>query len=292
MLTSTSWRKALLFALPFFLLANLYLLFLREYDIVFPNLGKDLYLLLMVYLTVRVTRPVPVDAQGPTAGGFKLWLQIAVLLVVMVLTGMNSKTTPVWSDIVGWFYNLGEALLPKELFGGPGNSFANPVQYFVIPFLLLIWLGARPAELGFRAGHKSWQVCLVWLALPALLWVVLLGLGSLPVMAFIRLVLANSFQNGFFEEFLYRGALQTRLQRLVATPWAITIQALLFGLWHLRANTVAKDGNVLIGLALCVVAQALAGLVFGLVFHRTRNLLAPSLAHVVWNMTWQSLSYL
>jgi membrane protease YdiL (CAAX protease family) len=47
------------------------------------------------------------------------------------------------------------------------------------------------------------------------------------------------------------------------------------------------DGNVLAGLAVCIVMQTVLGFVFGYVFHRTRNLVAPSLVHVASNVLGQ-----
>jgi hypothetical protein len=89
----------------------------------------------------------------------------------------------------------------------PGNVVANPLQYFVIPFLLLLLLGARPRELGFRKGNKAGRVSLLWLALPLVVWVGLLVTGNLAPQALVRRIISNTFQNGFFEEFLFRGAL-------------------------------------------------------------------------------------
>jgi membrane protease YdiL (CAAX protease family) len=91
-------------------------------------------------------------------------------------------------------------------------------------------------------------------------------------------------QNGLWEEFLLRGALQTRLRALLSPEWAIVIQALVFGAWHLGLGYTTTDGaGLLSALAVGIVHQATIGLAFGIVFERTRNLLAPSVAHVLAN---------
>jgi len=275
-------------SLPIFVIANAYLLYLGEFSGVVIRGAYTIYLFLLAWLTWRVTRPISTDDAEQSDDRPKPWIQIAVLLAVILLTGFNSNDIPLWSNMVAWFYDLGESILPVEWFGGPGNSVANPVQYFVIPFILLLLLGAKPAELGFGKGNKIWQACLVWLALPILIWSGLLITGSLPMQTLIRRIIGNFFQNGFFEEFLFRGALLTRLRRVISTPWVLTIQAVLFGLWHLRANTQMMDGNVMAGLAVCLVSQAIAGFVYGYVFQRTRNLIAPSVAHVAMNVLGQS----
>jgi membrane protease YdiL (CAAX protease family) len=283
-----AWRAILLAATPIYLLANIYLLILGETTAVVLLFAYATFMLMLAWLTRRITEPFAVEGQKPSEGKAKLWAQLGVILAVILLTGVYSQAIPVWSSMVAWFRELGESTLPAEWFGGPGNVVANPVQYFVIPFLLLLLLGARPRELGFAKGHKSWLVSLVWLALPFVLMVGLMVTGNLGPQAFIRRIISNTFQNGFFEEFLFRGALQTRLNYFLAAPWTLATQALVFGLWHLRANTVAMDGNLLAGLALCLVSQTVSGFVFGYIFLRTRNLLAPTVAHVAMNVLGQS----
>ncbi|MFN8513870.1 MAG: CPBP family intramembrane glutamic endopeptidase [Thermomicrobiales bacterium] len=90
--------------------------------------------------------------------------------------------------------------------------------------------------------------------------------------------------NGFFEEFLFRGALQTRLRALGGPGWALVIQALVFGAWHLGLGYTNTDhAGLLPALASTIVYQATLGLAFGVIFERTRNLLAPSVAHILVN---------
>jgi membrane protease YdiL (CAAX protease family) len=97
-------------------------------------------------------------------------------------------------------------------------------------------------------------------------------------------LLSNAIQNGFFEEFLFRGALQTRLRRILNPAWAVVIQALIFGVWHLGLGytNTAYDG-FLPAVTATLVNQAVLGLAFGMIFERTRNLLAPSVVHVFFN---------
>ncbi len=284
----TGWLTVLWIFVPLYLIANAYLLYVgRAYTVLFL-LAVAVYIIILAWLTARVTRPFVPDQAAGSMSRTRLWAQMGVLAAIILVTGLNYSGIPFWSEMVAWFSGLGESLLPVAWFGGPGNAVANPVQYFVIPFLLLLALGARPAELGLGRGHKVWQACLVWLALPAVVLLGLLLTGSLSPQVLVRRIIGNTFQNGFFEEFLFRGALQTRLARLVPFPWALAIQAFVFGLWHLRANTQSMDGNIFAGLALCIVSQTMIGLVYGYVFYRTRNLIAPSVAHVAMNVLGQS----
>lgn len=280
---NATWRIILWIFIPVYVIANVYLLYLGDFNGVILRFAEVLYVTLLIWLTRRVTEPLSTEHVEILENKSRLGAQIAVLISILLLTGLNSSTIPLWSEMVAWFQDLGEAVLPVEWFGGPGNSVANPMQYFVIPIILLLLLGAKPAELGFGRGNRVGQTCLLWLALPMVIWVGLLATGSLSAQTLARRIIGNTFQNGFFEEFLFRGALQTRLRRLLSMPVTLTIQALLFGLWHLRGNTQAMDGNFLAGLALCLVSQTVAGFAYGYVYERTRNLVAPSIAHVAMN---------
>lgn len=293
---------------PLMALAALYLLAIGEWLGVALFAAYALYEGLFTWLTFRVTGPPAAvaglagiqanqpEAQRPSAegkhnrGSFAgcVALQLAVILGVIALSGLSPFEIPLWSGLVGWLQALGERALPAAWVGGPGNAVANPAQYFVIPLLLLLALGARPAELGLGRGHRVWRTCAVWLAIPALTWLALLALGLLPAQTLARRLIGNALQNGFFEEFLFRGALQTRLAHLLAPGWAIAAQALLFGLWHLEANTRMMQGDLLAGLSVCLLSQTVSGLWLGLIFQRTRNLVAPSVVHVTMNAFGQT----
>lgn len=285
------WRSILIIFIPVYLLAYAYVLFLGEYQSAALMAANTIFLALLAWLTARVTRPMPVEAARPLTSPretrTRLLAQLVVLAAVIVITGLFPNA-PIWSGMVAWLRGLGDATLPVEWFGGPGNVVANPVQYFVIPLILLLALGARPGELGLGRGHRVWRASLVWLVIPGLLLLIPAAIGALSPQAFVRRILGNFFQNGFFEEFLFRGALQTRLSFFLSTPWTLVTQALIFGLWHIRSNTEQFGGNVLGGLAWCIVSQGVLGLVFGFVFYRTRNLVAPTVAHVMINVMGQS----
>ncbi len=249
------------------------------------------YQLLLAGLSARLARPTleaPVTAPAPAI--WRSGVQLALMLLIIALTGLTSAgmRIPVWSAMVDGLNALGERTLPAAWVGGPGNAVANPVQYFVIPLILLLLLGERPAELGLGRGHRAWRVSALWSALPLLTWLALMSNGLLPQNVLERRLIGNSLQNGFFEEFMFRGALQTRLTRFMPPMGALALQAVLFGLWHLAGNTRMMGGDLLAGLAACLVSQAVSGLAYGLVFSRTRNLLAPSVAHVMMNAFGQT----
>ncbi len=81
------------------------------------------------------------------------------------------------------------------------------------------------------------------------------------------------------EEFLFRGALQARLCWLLSPSWAVVVSLLVFGLWHIGFVAQGVGGNYIVGAAYSIVNQATIGLFFGLIFWRTRSLLACSIIH-------------
>jgi membrane protease YdiL (CAAX protease family) len=109
--------------------------------------------------------------------------------------------------------------------------------------------------------------------------------GNMTIGYVAMSLVGNSLRNGLFEEFLFRGALLTRLSRLYGIPWGIDLSSLLFGFWHLGAALGSAQGNVLVALAMTTVAQGMVGLGWAVAFVRTRNLLAPSVIHVLFNVS-------
>lgn len=240
---------------------------------------------LHTWLSVRATVAQPVAPLRGRAQRRQSWRQIEV---IVFFAAIANQSLPLWGDFVTWLRTLGEQTLSVAWVGGPGNAVANPVQYFVLPFLVLLVMGAKPADLGLQWGQRTWRVCAIWLVIPVLTWGVMLAMGQLPAQTLARRLIGNALQNGFFEEFLFRGALYSRLRQVLAPAWALVGQALLFGLWHLDANLRLFDGNWLSALAWCVVSQAMIGLLLGILFQRTRSLIAPSVAHVIMNAFGQT----
>jgi uncharacterized protein len=72
-----------------------------------------------------------------------------------------------------------------------------------------------------------------------------------------------------FEEFLFRGFLLPSLTRYVPVWGAIVISGLVFGVAHLSLSEILPLTTL--------------GIILGVVYVRTRNLLAPMLLHSLWN---------
>jgi hypothetical protein len=72
-----------------------------------------------------------------------------------------------------------------------------------------------------------------------------------------------------FEEFLFRGFLLPSLTRYMPVWGAITLSSLFFAIVHLNLSEI--------------LPLATLGMVLGVVYTRSRNLLAPMLLHSLWN---------
>lgn len=253
---------------------------------------QAVYFILLI-ATIFITAPMPpedVHSVSDTSG--LTWYQLALVLFIILLTGYTSlafhdliphgaTNIPVWTALMTAVGNFGAVQLPTRFFQSPASSVINPVSYFVIPFIALLLLQAYPSSLGFGRGHRSLPVILLWCGIEIWTWAFRLFIGALNPLPLAQALIGNFFQNGFFEEFLFRGALQTRLRILVDPAWALVLGALIFGLWHLGANVSLMNGDWLGGAALSIRSQAVLGLVYGFIFMRTRNLLASSVVHVV-----------
>jgi hypothetical protein len=226
---NAEWRTILWILIPLYVLSLAYLMLAGQVMPALLWLANGVFNALLALLARRITRSQPPEDVRAPQNGTLLWAQIGVIAIVMLLTGWQSSRIPLWSAMDDGLQRLGSRWLPTEWFGGPGNVVANPVKYFVIPFILLLILGAKPRELGFGVGYKTWQVSLIWWVAPAVLAIVLLAMGAVNVQGIAQSIIGNTFQNGFFEEFLFRGALQTRLRRLLSLPWTLFIQALISG---------------------------------------------------------------
>lgn len=251
---------------------------------IYSTLTLLVFGLLTIPLTARAPTPAYMEAP-PTSRG-RLWAQVGVLLVFVLLTGYRGmvfnralprslSSLPLWTPLVDLLDRLWGSILPNPF---PG---VNPTLYVLLPGALLLALGARPRELGFARGYRALRVAALWSAIQLVLIAVALVIGRLTLLPLVGTIVRNIFQNGFSEEFLFRSALMTRLARLLGNSWAVVLSSLLFGLWHLGTNTSFAGGSYLAGAALGAVSQAVFGLGVAFVFLRTRNLLAPTIIHIL-----------
>ncbi len=171
--------------------------------------------------------------------------------------------------------------------------------HVALPMLVLLMLRAKLAPL-FHAGlsgRKFWRTLIVlgviFLALLAVISPSLADIAatnvSLEVLAWAAPVslIWLSLEAGLTEEFLFRAVLQTRLSAWLRSPWfGVVAASLLFGLAH-APGLFLRGGPGVDGWSadpLQVIAHTIAtlspiGLLFGLIYVRTKSLLLVVLLH-------------
>jgi membrane protease YdiL (CAAX protease family) len=231
--------------------------------------------------SVSAHMPAPPLAAAPKRHPAILWIQLAITALLVLLAGhdllvsselMPASLTsiPLWTPTVNYLAQLHVPI---------GNgSLVVPALTLSLPALLLPLLGAGWGELGFETGYRKWYQATLWCSAPVVVFVLGIALAS-PLIALQR-ILYNTLAHGPFEEFLFRGVLLTRIMRLFGGAWALVISSLVFALWHV-GQTTWVTGNIVVGIAAAIVSYGIFGLALGTLFLRTRNLLAPSLLHVV-----------
>jgi len=275
--------------------AAIYLVAIGRGDVILWSLLLPAVLAFLCVITVRITEKEEHKPKVKLSRTRRtlLILQIVVLVFFISITLYTSlmfhgvverHPIPIWSPIIRAFSRLGEHLFSNDIVANPGLAMANPAQYFLLPLPILLLLGARLRGLGLCRGHRTLSVIALWCFAPAGMLAYLLASGRLPLMGLVRRLLSHLLINGFGEEFLMRGALQTRLRALLGAQWAIVIQALIFGIWHFAANygSLGITGVAAVA-AFCIVRSATFGLAYGIIFQRTRSLAACSAIHVVTN---------
>jgi len=284
-----AWSFAIIWAV-----AAIYLVAIGRGDVVIYSLCLLAALMCFCVITLGITKKKhEPEVKLSRARRTLLILQIAVIAFFISITLYTSlmfhgvverHPIPIWSPIIRAFSRLGEQVFSNDIVVNPSLAMANPAKYFLLPLPLLLLLGAHFRELGFCRGHRTLSVAALWCFVPAGVLAYLPAFGRLSCVGLARRLLSHLLINGFGEEFLMRGALQTRLKALLGAQWAIVIQALTFGIWHFAANcgSLGITGVAAVA-AFCIVRSATFGLAYGIIFQRTRSLAACTAIHVVTN---------
>ena len=86
------------------------------------------------------------------------------------------------------------------------------------------------------------------------------------------------------EAYLYGFASTFNTTLLAGGGWALGLQALAFASLHWPSTVQRMHGDLLLGLAAALAMFVPMGLALGVIFDRTRNVLAPCLVHVGVNL--------
>jgi membrane protease YdiL (CAAX protease family) len=161
-----------------------------------------------------------------------------------------------------------------------------------VSLTILLMSGVRLTDLGFRpwsdwsATERSWFVQVLIIA-NLVFPLVLLQ----PIMA--RLQQGSMAQNlltvfvpylffGFYQEVVYRGMLQSSLERWLGALLAVVVANVLFTFGPLHWYYVTSRNLPMLGAIFAI------GLYFGVLYQRSRNLWLPAVFHAIGNayMVW------
>jgi len=94
------------------------------------------------------------------------------------------------------------------------------------------------------------------------------------------------YSNAFLEEFLFRGVIQTKLERATDQKKALMYQGIIFVLIHIPYDILLYSilGD-LVYVVLLFILQFIHGLIYGLIFMKTRNLFVNVICHFLTNWT-------
>jgi membrane protease YdiL (CAAX protease family) len=228
-----------------------------------------------------VAEPHPLLSQLSALHQFRIYVDIAVVVVVLALTNVIAHFTTAWAGV---------ATVPAAAIG----------LVALVRFNGLGW-----AELGL--GRDQWKSGAAYALAAVVLVVAVIAVGALlPVTrpmfmnnhyatisgALIASMLVIPLQTVIPEELAFRGVLHGALNRAWGFRGVALAGSLLFGLWHIATSLGLTSSNVgftrlfgggivgmLAGVTLAVVATAAAGFVFSWLRRRSGSLIAPIALH-------------
>ena len=231
--------------------------------------------------TALAAHPHPALAQLSALHQFRIYVDIAVVVVVLALTNLIAHFTTAWANV---------ATVPAAALG------------------LLILVRSRGlgwAELGL--GRQHWKSGVGYALAAVVLVLSVIAVGALlpwtrPMFlnnhyatisgAVIASMVIIPLQTVIPEELAFRGVLHGTLDRAWGFRGVAAAGSLLFGLWHIATSLGLTSSNVgftrlfgagllgtAAGVVLAVVATAIAGFVFTWLRRRSGSLLAPIALH-------------
>ena len=223
----------------------------------------------------------PVVSQLSALHRFRIQVDVAVVIVVLVLTNLVAHFTTPWASV---------ATVPAAAVG---------------LVALLRFNGLGWAELGLGRDHWKSGVAYALAAIALVVTVIAVGV-LLPLTrpmfmnnhyatisgALVASMIIIPLQTVIPEELAFRGVLHGALNRAWGFRGVALAGSLMFGLWHIATSLGLTSSNVgftrlfgggvvgmLAGVTLAVIATAVAGFVFSWLRRRSGSLIAPIALH-------------
>jgi membrane protease YdiL (CAAX protease family) len=223
----------------------------------------------------------PVVLQLSALHRFRIQVDVAVVIVVLILTNLVAHFTTPWASV---------ATVPAAAVG---------------LVALLRFNGLGWAELGLGRDHWKSGVAYALAAMALVVTVIAVGV-LLPLTrpmfmnnhyatisgALVASMIIIPLQTVIPEELAFRGVLHGALNRAWGFRGVALAGSLMFGLWHIATSLGLTSSNVgftrlfgggvvgmLAGVTLAVIATAVAGVVFSWLRRRSGSLIAPIALH-------------
>lgn len=266
------------------------------------------YLLLAVYLVSAYALTFYGKPLGETLIGLVLFGLLAALMGLVSwrvspneirVKSPQREALLVVGYLVFWLI-LNLALWPRlfsrSLWLANGMSFW--MLLVIVPCLILLSRGYRLSDMGLTREHLRSNVRVTLLAggVTGLVMLLLTPGGRFlrsgeVAASTLTLGLLASFgiailTAGLHEEFFFRAVLQTRLSEALNSRLSgLFLATLIFSLYHLPfrfyVSTWSSAGRIGYALALTFTEPVLGGLIMGVLWLRTRNLVAPVIIHAL-----------
>jgi len=223
----------------------------------------------------------PVVSQLSALHQFRIYVDVALVVVVLILTNLIAHFTTPWASV---------ATVPAAAVG---------------LVVLLRFNGLGWAELGLGRDHWKSGAAYALGAMALVVTVIAVGV-LLPLTrpmfmnnhyatisgALVASMIIIPLQTVIPEELAFRGVLHGALNRAWGFRGVALAGSLLFGLWHIATSLGLTSSNVgftrlfgggvlgmLAGVTMAVIATAVAGFVFSWLRRRSGSLIAPIALH-------------
>ncbi len=223
----------------------------------------------------------PVVSQLSALHQFRIYVDVALVVVVLILTNLIAHFTTPWASV---------ATVPAAAVG---------------LVVLLRFNGLGWAELGLGRDHWKSGAAYALGAMALVVTVIAVGV-LLPLTrpmfmnnhyatisgALVASMIIIPLQTVIPEELAFRGVLHGALNRAWGFRGVALAGSLLFGLWHIVTSLGLTSSNVgftrlfgggvlgmLAGVTMAVIATAVAGFVFSWLRRRSGSLIAPIALH-------------
>ncbi|MEM4704471.1 MAG: type II CAAX endopeptidase family protein [Candidatus Bathyarchaeia archaeon] len=204
--------------------------------------------------------------------------------------GVRSKSIVLFSIVMLFVLALTVRIPSVLWFAQPYEK--TPLIYLLVLTMLLVER-TDLSVFGFKTEKLARSLAyglVIIVVLAGVSWSITYGLiyvltGQMPLQGFDILIflLSMPFMTlcvGISEEGLFRGYMQTHLEKFYGSGAAVFWQALLFGLWHFVWDLSPFNP---FGMILYVTSTFLFGLLFGYVYRKVRTLVPLVFAHGLWN---------